>query len=609
MVGLRGIRVLLLALLTVGLGALVHERTTAALFTTQVVSPQSSFQAGTLRLSNSRSGQALFSVSGDAAGVATRTMSVTAASGTLVFAPSAIGGVELSPLPTDPGFAVTGNGGLAPGMLLVNSLTIGNIGTLNAGSVTLSVPKLTLLNNAPATCDVSNGYIVDGSDICGRGRLTDVLRVTAFYLTGDGHAVCILGRASGAIVEAQTDGMAIYGCGGFGPIFGVPLTRNAAGSPGGSFALASGTESQSTDIVATATTGDRIDGGVVNAPVWNYRNGSLVRDWAVGQTRAITIAISFDPAADNRYQGARAAIDLQWQSTSLSGSATPDVGGTSGGGGVGSLVGTVVGPSGMIAGTQVALYRSDASAPQSQATSATGTFSFVNLPVGDYLAVTSVDDLPVVRTVRVLVGETVSLPIITTAVDRTVAVSITPAPTTNAPVKAYTMVEVPAVSTTVQRSFAGPVTTISSGTFTAKYRSTEAANSTLHVDVGTTDAPSAAYTASLEGATTTIAVAIPTVSVTDLTCSLSTCSGMVAISGVPTGLPFTARLVSAGSPWSFGVLGSATGGTTVTGSPVALTFLKPTVAGSYKVTLVIRQASTVPPWSWTLHPSTAVTIP
>ena len=355
----------------VGVAGLGEGRQSTALFTTQATNAGNTFQAGTLRMSNSRSGQALFTTSGAADGVATSTMSVVAASGTMAYVPGPVGAVSLNPLPTDAGFQVSGSGGAMPGIVLVNSVTIGNIGTLAAGAVNLSVPSITVTNNAAAHCDASNALIVNGVDTCGRGRLTDVMRLTAFYRVG-AQAVCVIGSAApGAVVNAASDGDAIVACGAvpsssasptfgipltrtaagtaggqfalanddaivacgaapsssasptFGVPFGIPLTRNAAGTPGGQFALAN--DATSLTISSATTTGDRIDPALTSVAVWNIRNGVAVRDWAPGETRAITFALSIDPIADNRYQGARAAVDLKWDSTSLSGAGATSV--------------------------------------------------------------------------------------------------------------------------------------------------------------------------------------------------------------------------------------------------------------------------------------------
>lgn len=323
------IRALLFAILLVGVAGLGERRQSAALFTTQVTSKASTFQAGTLQMTNSRSGQALFATSGAADGVATSTMSVVAASGTMAYVPGPLGATSQNPLPTDSGFQVLGRGGVMPGTLLVNSVTIGNIGTLSAGTVNLSVPSITMTNNAGAHCDASNAMMVGGVDVCGRGRLTDVMRLTAFYRPTNTQAVCVVGSAgTGTVVSATNDGEAIVACGANSQFvatatYGVPLTRNAQGTTGGPFALAASSEPQT--IQVGATTGDRIEPSLASVPVWNFRNAAPVRDWAPGETRTITFALSLDPASDNRYQGARASVDLKWDSTSLSGAAVTSV--------------------------------------------------------------------------------------------------------------------------------------------------------------------------------------------------------------------------------------------------------------------------------------------
>ncbi|NBT04966.1 MAG: hypothetical protein EBS94_16395, partial [Proteobacteria bacterium] len=208
-------------------------------------------------------------------------------------------------------------------MMLVNSVTVGNVGTLSAGRVRLTVPSITLTNNPGANCDASNALRVNNEDVCGRGRLTDVLRVTAFYLAGQGRAVCVLGapELQGRVVAATNDGEAIAACAG--NTLGASLVV-AANSASGTFALAPLSNS-SIAIDAASVSGDRISPALASGIiVKNYRSngtgiGTVVDDWEAGLQRAITFAVAFDPAADNRYQGARASVDIRWDSTSLVG--------------------------------------------------------------------------------------------------------------------------------------------------------------------------------------------------------------------------------------------------------------------------------------------------
>jgi len=311
----------------VGVGSLMHEQGTYALFAAQATNPANTFQVGTLKMLNSRAGTALFSTSsGD--GVVNPETQVTTAGGTQVFAPlnpsmssyasPTLPGATPPILPNNPGFSVNGKGGIAPGMMLVNSVTVGNVGTLSAGRVRLTVPSITLTNNQAANCDPSNALKVNGDDVCGRGRLTDVLRVTAFYLAGQGRAVCVLGapELQGRVVAATNDGEAIAACAG--NTLGASLVV-AANSASGTFALAPFSTSSIAIDVATVS-GDRISPALASGIiVKNYRNGGVVDDWQAGLERAITFAVAFDPAADNRYQGARASVDIKWDSTSLVG--------------------------------------------------------------------------------------------------------------------------------------------------------------------------------------------------------------------------------------------------------------------------------------------------
>jgi hypothetical protein len=145
-----------------------------------------------------------------------------------------------------------------------------------------------------------------------------VLRVTAFYLAGQGRAVCVLGapELQGRVVAATNDGEAIAACAG--NTLGASLVV-AANSASGTFALAPFSTSSIAIDVATVS-GDRISPALASGIiVKNSRNGGVVDDWQEGLERAITFAVAFDPAADNRYQGARASVDIKWDSTSLVG--------------------------------------------------------------------------------------------------------------------------------------------------------------------------------------------------------------------------------------------------------------------------------------------------
>lgn len=300
-----------------GTAALVHPDPTYALFAAQTTNPANTFQAGTVRLSNSRSGASLFLSTAN--GPVTPSTSISLASGTTVLAPglSPTGGfsVTTGTMSLMPGTAsqVTGLGGLALGTVMANSLTIGNVGTLSAGRVVLSVPAVTLVNPAAQSCDTSTVMLVGSVDVCGRGRLTDVLRVTAFYLTGEGSAVCVLGPNPGALVPAQTDTDALLGCAG--STLGVPLTQAVSGQT-----LPLATSADPLNLVSTTVLDERITPVLATGTlVRNYRNGATVEDWEAGRTRTITCVVAVDPQADNRYQGAQAVATLTWTSTSLSG--------------------------------------------------------------------------------------------------------------------------------------------------------------------------------------------------------------------------------------------------------------------------------------------------
>ncbi len=433
---MTAVRAALVAMMCVGVGSLMHEQGTYALFAAQATNPANTFQVGTLKMLNSRAGNALFSTSsGD--GVVNPGTQVTSAGGTQVFAPlnpsmasyasPTLPGATPPILPNNPGFAVNGTGGIAPGMMLVNSVTVGNVGTLSAGRVRLTVPSITLTNNQVANCDASNALLVNGDDVCGRGRLTDVLRVTAFYLAGQGRAVCVLGGPGlqGRVVAATNDGEAIAACAG--PTLGASLI--VADSANGTFALAQ--NSTATTIVAGSTSGDRISpelaSGII---VKNYRNGGVVDDWQASLERAITFAVAFDPAADNRYQGARASVDIKWDSTSLVGA---PAGGVDTGVVVGSgtVSGTLSAP-GIGIGANVSLVPMTANGQGYGAgwaatqTGEGGAFTFANVAPGNYAVTSVVDDVPVYRTISVNAGATTTVALVASPVE-TRTVTIAPA--------------------------------------------------------------------------------------------------------------------------------------------------------------------------------------
>jgi hypothetical protein len=614
------VKALLFAFLLVGVAGFDDRHLSMALFTAQVTNPGNTFQAGTLRMSNSRSGQAVFTTSGAPDGVATSTMSVVAASGTTAYVLGPVGAVLANPLPTDTGFQVPGAGGAMPGMVLVNSVTIGNVGTLAAGVVNLSVPSITMTNNAPAHCDASNALVVNGVDTCGRGRLTDVMRLTAYYLTGDGKAVCVIGSQTGSVVTAVNDGQAIMACGmpatgaaspSFGVMFGIPITRNAANLAGGAFALADSTAPLTIPIATT--TGDRIDPLFGSVPVLNYRSGVAVRDWGAGETRAITFALSLDPGADNRYQGARASIDLRWDSTSLSGAnagvsvvvppGVPVVG-------TSSITGTLTGPSGPLGSQQVALYPTGVAAaypmgatPTYTTSGADGGFSFATVAPGTYSVVAWVDGVPVVRMVTTATGQPSNVALAASAVNRQLAVTMNPAPSAGSPWAATVNVSgssVVSATSTFEASFGAQPTVVASGSFTVGYRSADAANSTLNVFTGPPESstpPTIQYTQSLSDGPTTLALVVPTVTVTDFTCAATTCTAAVTVTGAPTGAVVNADLVSSGANAS---TFPATTLDQTAGASVALSFARP-VAGTYGLRIRLSLPGAATPsggWAW-----------
>ena len=534
-------------MMCVGVGSLMHEQGTYALFAAQATNPANTFQVGTLKMLNSRAGNALFSTSpGD--GVVNRETQVTTAGGTQVFAPlnpsmasyasPTLPGATPPILPNNPGFAVNGTGGIAPGMMLVNSVTVGNVGTLSAGRVRLTVPSITLTNNQEANCDPSNALRVNEVDVCGRGRLTDVLRVTAFYLAGQGRAVCVLGGPGlqGRVVAATNDGEAIAACAG--PTLGASLVVAADGN--GTFALAQ--NSTATTIVAGSTSGDRISpefaSGII---VKNFRpNGTVVDDWEAGLQRAITFAVAFDPAADNRYQGARASVDIKWDSTSL-------VGAPAGGVDTGVVVGsgTVSGTlsaSGIGIGANVSLvpmiaigqgYGTGSAATQA---GAGGAFTFANVAPGNYAVTSVVDDVPVYRTISVNAGATTTVALeASPVVTRTVTI---------APAGAATGTWIVEVGVSTGNGDANGVQptsvgiglqsqTVTNNTLSVKYRLADV--STTSVMIRKDTAPQLWFQTPMSSLVANGTVTVPTVSVSNWSCPGQTCTAAVGVSPTANG--------------------------------------------------------------------------
>lgn len=535
-------------MMCVGVGSLMHEQGTYALFAAQATNPANTFQVGTLKMLNSRAGNALFSTSpGD--GVVNPGTEVTTAGGTQVFAPlnpsmasyasPTLPGATPPILPNNPGFAVNGTGGIAPGMMLVNSVTVGNVGTLSAGRVRLTVPSITLTNNQEANCDPSNALLVNGDDVCGRGRLTDVLRVTAFYLAGQGRAVCVLGGPGlqGRVVAATNDGEAIAACAG--PTLGASLV--VADSANGTFALAEKTI-LTTTIVAGSASGDRISpelaSGII---VKNFRpNGTIVDDWEAGLQRAITFAVAFDPAADNRYQGARASVDIKWDSTSLVGA---PAGGVDTGVVVGSgtVSGTLSAP-GIGIGANVSLVPMTANGQGYGAgwaatqTGVGGAFTFANVAPGNYAVTSVVDDVPVYRTISVNAGATTTVALEASTVEtRTVTISPAGAATGTWTVEVGVLTG-NAYANGVQPTFVGiglQSQTVTNNTLSVKYRPADV--STTSVMIRKDTAPQLWFQTPMSSLLANGTVTVPTVSVSNLSCTGQTCTAAVGVSPTSNG--------------------------------------------------------------------------
>jgi len=476
-------------------------------------------------------------------------------------------------LPNNPGFAVNGIGGIAPGMMLVNSVTVGNVGTLSAGRVRLTVPSITLTNNPVANCDPSNALRVNNEDVCGRGRLTDVLRVTAFYLAGQGRAVCVLGapELQGRVVAATNDGEAIAACAG--NTLGASLVV-AANSASGTFALAPFSTSSIAIDVATVS-GDRISPALASGIiVKNYRNGGVVDDWQAGLERAITFAVAFDPAADNRYQGARASVDIKWDSTSLVGA---PAGGVDTGVVVGSgtVYGTLSG-SGIGIGANVSLvpmpaigqgYGTGSAATQA---GAGGAFTFANVAPGNYAVTAVVDDVPVYRTISVNAGATTTVALEASPVEtRTVTISPAGAATGTWTVEVGVLTG-NAYANGVQPTFVGiglQSQTVTNNTLSVKYRPADV--STTSVMIRKDTAPQLWFQTPMSSLLANGTVTVPTLSVSNLSCT-ETCTAAVGVSPTANGR-FNATLSRSGfNLASSGSInngsGSATFSTTATGT-------------------------------------------
>jgi len=581
---MTAVRAALVAMMCVGVGSLMHEQGTYALFAAQATNPANTFQVGTLKMSNSRPAAALFSTS-SGAGVVNLQTEVTSAGGTQVFAPlnpsmssyasPTLPGATPPILPNNPGFAVNGIGGIAPGMMLVNSVTVGNVGTLSAGRVRLTVPSITLTNNPVANCDPSNALRVNNEDVCGRGRLTDVLRVTAFYLAGQGRAVCVLGapELQGRVVAATNDGEAIAACAG--NTLGASLVV-AANSASGTFALAPFSTSSIAIDVATVS-GDRISPALASGIiVKNYRNGGVVDDWQAGLERAITFAVAFDPAADNRYQGARASVDIKWDSTSLVGA---PAGGVDTGVVVGSgtVSGTLSG-SGIGIGANVSLvpmpaigqgYGTGSAATQA---GAGGAFTFANVAPGNYAVTAVVDDVPIYRTISVNAGATTTVALeASPVVTRIVTISPAGAATGTWTVEVGVLTG-NAYANGVQPTFVGiglQSQTVTNNTLSVKYRPADV--STTSVTIRKDTAPQLWFQTPMSSLVTNGTVTVPTVSVSNWSCTGQTCIAAVGVSPTANGW-FNATLSRNGfniasddGPINSGS-GSATFGTAATGT-------------------------------------------
>ncbi|MBI3969838.1 MAG: fibronectin type III domain-containing protein [Chloroflexi bacterium] len=286
------VRLGLLALVSVGLLAGYVGSGTYAAFVAQTTNPHNVFQAGTLRLTNSRSGEALFAV--EAIGPTSRNV--------------ATGGAVVQTGPT--------TGGLAPGSTLANSLTLTNSGTLPAGELRLRIPDggITNTNDVAAHCHPSNSGNAATPD-CGRQRLSDVLELLVYYpVDGTGtHHVCVYGSNAanlGRVAAATAAGMETA-C-GFGPLTtALPLAATT------------------TVDVATGTAAPALLAGV-RVP-HAVASDTVQAQWPAGQSRTVQLVVRLPEGATNAVQGAKATVDLLWKSVAQA--ATTGTAGTLGVGG------------------------------------------------------------------------------------------------------------------------------------------------------------------------------------------------------------------------------------------------------------------------------------
>lgn len=100
--------------------------------------------------------------------------------------------------------------------------------------------------------------------------------MTAFYLTGEGSAVCVLGPNPGALVPAQTDTDALLVCAN--STLGVPLTQSVSGQT-----LPLAASPDPLVLVSASGLDERINPALASGTlVRNYRNGVTVDDWESG---------------------------------------------------------------------------------------------------------------------------------------------------------------------------------------------------------------------------------------------------------------------------------------------------------------------------------------
>lgn len=202
---------------------------------------------------------------------------------------------------------------------------------------------------------------------------------------------------------------------------------------------------------------------------------------------------------------------------------------------------------------------------------------------------------------------------VATPVDRTVAVTVSPAPTADAPWSAYAMVSAGTIvgaSSTYQASFGGQAVAVTSSSVAVSYRSADAANTWINLYQGQASPsapPTAQFSRALADSPSTLVVAVPTLTVSGFSCTVAICTTTLAVTGAPPDARVDAFLAQT-STYSYGNPATVQG--QLAGSSVALSFARPT-DGSYVVRVYLSPATTtssIPAWSWSVRLPTTLTV-